>query len=342
MASFQSNTGNPRVSSRKYPWALLAKGTVTIAFFCFLFSQIDVADCLVAITESLGYWLISAIVVNSTLVIVSVLKWDQLLRALRIVISRWRLIEVYMIGFFMSSVLPGVFGGDVIRCYITGKGKAGHLSVATTILIERFTGVVTLVGMCVVVVLFDTQRFATAPTVLLIGGMSVALVGSLVLALNRRLVTTLTFKTRKWKLTKAFRLVYKVHRTFRSFSRRDFFISLAYSVVFYIFGGLVLFCVCRAFGTNLSFWDALTVQILVCLLTVLPISVGGLGLTQAGDVYLLGILGIEAPRALGISLMRQIVQYVYVAVGGIIFMRWRDRPQRSAPVVDVPRKELEV
>ena len=341
MASSQSEFSDRPERSRRIAWALLAKAAVTLAIFCFLFLRLDMAACLAAIQASFGGWLMGAAMANSAPLVLSMLKWDQLLRALHIVVSRWELLRVYMIGFFVSSFLPGVFGGDVVRCYITAMGESSRMNVAATILVERFTGIVALVIMCVVAVAADHSRLATVPTLLLLGSMTCALVGSLFLSTSRRLAVSLTYRTRRWKFARVIQLFYDLHRTFRGFSRRDFLVSVVFSVVFYFSGGLVFFCVCRAFGTGLGFSEVLTVQLLVCLLTVLPISVGGLGLAQAGDVYLLGILGVDAPTALGMSFTRKLIQYLYVCLGGACFIRWQGR-SRVARATRVPEDQLEV
>ena len=83
----------------------------------------------------------------------------------------------------------------------------------------------------------------------------------------------------------------------------------------------------QAFGIPLSLLEAATVQLLVGLLTGVPMSIGGLGLTQAGDVYVLGIFGSDAASALGISLVRQGIQYGYCGIGGILFLLWRERQE---------------
>jgi uncharacterized membrane protein YbhN (UPF0104 family) len=55
--------------------------------------------------------------------------------------------------------------------------------------------------------------------------------------------------------------------------------------------------------------------------------VGGLGIAQAGDVYLLGLLGVDAPTALGMSLLRQALRYLYASLGALLFLGWRGQPR---------------
>jgi uncharacterized membrane protein YbhN (UPF0104 family) len=108
-------------------------------------------------------------------------------------------------------------------------------------------------------------------------------------------------------------------------------IALCYSFIFYLGGGVTFLLVCKAFAIHITLTEAISVRVFTYLLTLIPISIGGLGLTQAGDVYLLGILGVDATHAFGISIVRQLINYGYVLIGGILFVRSRDR-QLSVPL----------
>ena len=46
-------------------------------------------------------------------------------------------------------------------------------------------------------------------------------------------------------------------------------------------------------------------------------------------MYLLGLLGVDPPTALGMSLLRQAIRYAYAALGAILFLRWSSRPTVS-------------
>ena len=303
-------------------WLVLAKAAVTVAILVLVLARVDLAEWLGAMKGAVNGWLLAALLASSLALLTSTLKWDGLLRTLGIIAPRWSLLKLYTIGFFVSSFLPGVVGGDVVRCYMAA-GPGRRLQVAATILLERLTGVVTLVLMCLFVVAWDAQRLATAPTLTLIATMSLLLLGGLALSLNRRLATGLAFRTRRTVVSRIIRPLYKLHRTLRSFPRGPLLFAAAYSLAFYLAGGLVLFLVSRAFGVDVTLFEATAVRVLICLLTLIPISLGGLGLTQAGDIYLFGLMGVGAETALGISLMRQLIRYAYVLIGGVLFIRWQ-------------------
>jgi uncharacterized protein (TIRG00374 family) len=299
---------------------------VTVAILAFLLWRINLSSFADAIGKSVSSWLLLAFLANSLALFTSTYKWDRLLRALGTVTSKWQLLELYTIGFFMSSFLPGVVGGDVVRWQMTARLTGAPLKVAATILVERVTGVVALVILSVAAVLLLPQ-FAVFPVIVLIAAVSLGLAVGLVLVLHRRPIATLMFRTRRSRVGRIVQPLYGLHRTIRRFSRRALLVALGYSLLFYLSVGLTFFLIGRSFGTEITFLEATSVQILIGLLILIPITVGGLGLAQAGDIFLLGILGVDAAQALAISIVRLAVNYGYAMIGGFLFIRGCAQPK---------------
>ncbi|MBW2269989.1 MAG: flippase-like domain-containing protein [Deltaproteobacteria bacterium] len=322
-----SSRGGPR-------WLPVLKFVVTLGILTALLTQVDMAQLGAAIRSSLGPWLALALAANSLMLLTSTVKWERLLRSVGIVQRFGALLRLYTIGFFFSSFLPGTVGGDVVRWHAASATPDLRLRVAGTILAERVTGAVALVLLCVLLVGADAEHFATAPTLLLLAGLGSALAGGLWLAWNPRLAELLARGARGragWVL----RPVAKLHAALTGIPTPALLASVAWSLPFYVSAGLLFYLISLAFGVQLSFVEAATVQVLICLLTLVPISLGGLGLAQAGDVYLLGLLGIEPATALGMSFLRQAICYAYAALGAVLFAGWTGHPSvaelRSLP-----------
>ena len=325
MSRFRLPAGAAK-TTRRQRVILWIKAAVTVAILVFLLTRIDLRASGRAFLEADAFWLAFAFLVNSLALITSSFKWDGLLRALKVFSSRWRLLELYTIGHFMSCFLPGIVGGDVVRWHLTGTHTGERLKAAASILLERVTGVIALVALCPLIVLFVVPEFATVPVVTLIAATVAALVCGLALALNRWLATVLMFRTRRLPIRPLLRPIYKLHRTLRRTPMRPLVVALGWSVLFYLSIGLVFYAICRAFDAEITFLEAASNQALISLLLLVPVSIGGLGLAQAGDVYLLGLLGIGAPEALAMSIARLFIKYGYAVVGGALFIRWGGRP----------------
>jgi uncharacterized protein (TIRG00374 family) len=314
----------PVQTAKRKSWIVGFKALVTVSLLGILFWRIDLSKFLEAISHSLNLWLLQVILASILLILISIFKWDLLLRALGISMSRWTLIRIYAIGVFASSFLPGLVGGDFVRWQMTARQTGQSLRIAASILIERVSGVVAIVLLAPVAVLYDVPRLGSSTVLLLISAIALATACAMVLALSRRLGTAIMFTFRHSRIGFLVRPLYRLHRTLRQFPPGSLLAALGYSLLFYLGSGLKLFLLCQAFGVDLGYWESFSAQILTNLLGLLPVSIGGLGVIQAGHVYFLGLYGVDGPDALGISIVGQLTLYGWALMGWVFFMRWRD------------------
>ncbi len=305
-------------ATRRPRWPAWARLAVTIVLLGFLLSRIELLALAREIRGALGVWLALALASNALLLVASTLKWDRLLRDLGIVRRFGLSLRLYTIGFCFSSFLPGTAGGDVVRWYLASPSAAERVKVAASILAERAIGVFALVVLCVLAIARDPERLALAPLLMLLGGVALLLAGAALATFQRRFALA--------RLRGLLRPLQGLRTALGQLSGGALLAAVAYSAVFYLAGGLTFFLIARAFGAELGFLDASAATLLVCLVTLLPISLGGLGLAQVGDVYVLAALGVDAPTALGMSLLRQAMSYAYALVGAALFLGTSGHP----------------
>lgn len=301
----------------------------TISILIVLVLRIDLRRSAEAMRDSVGVWLAVAFVTSALMLIVSSHKWGRLLRAVGVRTKKTELLQLYTIGFFASSFLPGSVGGDVLRWHLAGKQVGRRVPVAATIVAERITGAVTLVAVCLFAVFVAVPSFATTPVLILLAAMTGALVAGIVGLLDRRLAEGIMAVARRVRVGRVFRPVYDLLCVTQRLPKRSLGEALGYSVAFYVSAGLSFWMIGMAFGIDITLVQATAAQALISLLTMIPISVGGLGLAQVGDVYLLGILGVPAAEALGISVMRSLISYGYALIGGVLYLRWDGRSRAN-------------
>ncbi|MFC1879642.1 lysylphosphatidylglycerol synthase transmembrane domain-containing protein [Chloroflexota bacterium] len=117
-----------------------------------------------------------------------------------------------------------------------------------------------------------------------------------------------------------------------SLSWISLFVSLILTIVAY---GLYFFqCQILAFslGLNLSILQTAYVIALAGLVTLIPISISGLGTREAVIIFYLGNLGIQADRALSFSLLVFIVFYLGTSLIGAI--AWLIKPLPLSQTVE--------
>ncbi|MDW8215508.1 MAG: lysylphosphatidylglycerol synthase transmembrane domain-containing protein [Roseiflexaceae bacterium] len=80
-------------------------------------------------------------------VVLSCLKWQWLLRAQGIQTPLTRLVQWYLMGALAGTLLPSDVGGDLGRGYAAAREMGNGAAVWSSILMERFTGLIALAAL---------------------------------------------------------------------------------------------------------------------------------------------------------------------------------------------------
>ncbi|HXV75513.1 MAG TPA: lysylphosphatidylglycerol synthase transmembrane domain-containing protein [Candidatus Polarisedimenticolaceae bacterium] len=301
---------------------LAVKALVTLGLLALLLDRVNLDDSVRALRRAQPVWIVLGTLVCSTGFLASSQKWHGLLAAMGVAIDRWAALRIYAIGHFASSFFPGTIGGDLLRCNMVRPVTGGYVRAFASVLAERASGVVTMVALAIAAVAWRPDRLATPPVLTLVGIGSAGVVLALLLALNRRLAVAVTYRLRRGSLRRVVRRLYELHRILRSLSASALAVALGWSVGFYFGSGLLMYTCCRAFERPIGVLDAVSVVVVVSILMLIPISLGGLGLRQVGDVMMLDLFGVDPGSALVISLLRQAINYFYTLIGGVFFVLW--------------------
>lgn len=255
-----------------------------------------------------GYWLLATLVLSLAQVVSSV-RWQMLARVLHFDGSLLRYVGYYYIGMLFNLILPTSVGGDVVRSWYLsiqeGKPPApGRRTDAfLCVFAERFSGVLMLVLMgCV------SLAFCPVPLPWWITG-SVATIGSGAVV-GLLLLTYLAWHkkpegsgllARMSQLAVVQRLVLVIRRFGK---RRDLLLaSLLLSMVVQVSAIVVSWLLGQAMGLDLPWLYLGVVVPLVTLLTLLPVSVNGMGLREASTVVMLQTIGVPATQAIVWSIL---------------------------------------
>lgn len=244
--------------------------------------------------------------------VVSSLRWQLLAAPLGFDLSFGRYVALYFVGTFFNLVLPTSVGGDVVRVWYLAADKRQRGRAFLSVLAERGSGVGVLVllacvGACFVPV--ELPPWMVTLLVALGAGFvcGVACVPALPLCTRLPLVGE--------RLVPFADLV-------RTYLRRPelILIATALSVVVQLASVAQMWLVAVGLGLDVSF-GYLTVAVpLLTLLTLVPVSVNGMGLREVGLVVLLTPVGVTAAQAVSLSVLQFAVCVAASLVGGGFYL----------------------
>ncbi len=301
----------------------------------------QVAACFARLNVSL--WALAGLIYLASQMLSS-FRWQLLSRVLGFRGSFGRFVGMYHIGMFFNLLLPTSVGGDVVRAwYLAGlrrEGTGGQRTLAVlSVFIDRLNGLVLLVllagaGVLLSPVPLPTWVQATVAVAVagLVGGLAFLLAGSYlfdgwmrrdparplnryVAALGRILIATRLYLRHPGMLLIASLL------------------SLAVQVL----GIVMVWCVGLGLGLEVPLICYGVVVPLTALLTLLPISLNGMGLREAGFVVLMAPLGVATATAATLGFLQFLAAAAcsLLGLGFYLFGQYpRYRPQTLEEIGD--------
>ena len=312
------------------PWKLVLRSAVSVVLLAVLVQRVELSSLLPTWDLRTGLWLGAALALTFVGILLSTIRWRQVLEALGLHARVRTLFSHYLAGLFVGNFLPSTIGGDVLRVTRLAADNGDRPDTFASVVLERLTGwlilpVLTLVAMGVNPGLRELG--AASAVACTIAGVTLALLAAtLYAAANPRIGGRLAGTTGWQRFAGAVHLGLDRLRHHPAAACSVLVAGFAYQIVVVLTG---LFAT-RALGVDLSLTAALAFMPAVAIAQVLPISLGGLGVREGAFVLFLGPLGVPATSAValgllvyGLNLLVSLLGAPAFAVGG------RSRPRRG-------------
>ena len=243
--------------------------------------------------------------------VIGAYRWQRLLIALGIPAPLRTLVASYFVGLFFNNFLPTSMGGDVVRIYDVAQYSRQPSASAASVIAERALsslaqGLIALLGLALG---YDVaRRFAEEIAALFV-----------VLCL---ILLALFFGDRwgrgiallKGKVREALESISFCLRN-KSLALGVVFISLFFHAVIV----LINYAILEALGAHVSLAYCFLVIPIILFITLLPVSINGLGIREWAYIYFFGRLGLSMAEAVAASLMFFFLLILVSLIGGVIF-----------------------
>ena len=278
---------------------------------------VDVHALVDALSHVTFFWLTLLLLLSWALIHVSAVKWGFFVEALGERVSVWRLSALYLVGYFVNLILPSYIGGDAVRSFYVGTKIGQHEAAAATIL-ERYTGLVSMVVLGFVMMWFS--EVAPLLVRVSIGLILLGLIVLTVIVLSPSLMSLLTRVPRMAGVLPHFQKIQSALRLAKQ-DRTLLVKAFALSFVFHTLT-VVNTAVCgMAVGwEGIPWWGLFSVLPLILLVGALPLSPGGLGIQEGAFVFFLTAVGATPAQALGIGVILRAKSYLLALIGGVLWL----------------------
>lgn len=317
----------------------LAKTAVAIAVILLLGFAVDWRDSLARMLTAEPAWIALAVAINLAALLLSAWRWERLLRVLDPRLGLHAALRAYWVGSLFGNVLPSSVGGDVVRLALVRK-RVGLTSATASIAVERLTGLAMLLLAALVALvppaaatMLDQRRwwlFVALAAVLALGTLSVIFAPHRFAGGNGSWTWPLLARFRQ--ITKLLEMGGAFGRALLTYRRRPkvLIVTLALSALFYAMLATFQWALLRAVGAEIGPLEVAIATPVLILVSLLPISINGLGVTEGAFVLLYSRFGVPAEIALSAAILRRLV-IIAVSSIGLVYWHRPDVPDSKLP-----------
>ena len=302
--------------------SLLSKICVSIFIFWILFSRIELSDVLEALLKTDIFFILFAILLTFMGILLGVYRWKLSLTVKKIHVSFMMILNATLISRFIGLIFPAFIGADAIRGYDLYKQIKEGDNIFASILFERICGLVSLVVIGSCALLFSmgqTENLSLIKPYILV----YLVLFFVIISCFSKVITTLAISffeitpRFKWVRDKIENLSEAIYM-YRGYHK--LWISVMSLSMLYQFQGILFYYL---IGLSLSLEIPLiTFSVLIPiinLVTMIPISPGGLGVKEGMFVILFNQYGVAPAEALSISLIGTSLYLISVLIGSIVY-----------------------
>lgn len=311
-------------------WPLLLRVGVSLILLSWVFTnQADLASAWATLRHARLSYVAAGFACFFVGELITVYKWQVLLRALGARCHFLALTRAMLIGEFYSMFLPTSVGGDVARIALTRAAAGGTSLAASAAIMQRNTGmggllILALVGTSLVRI---SLGLFSGPLVILNDLRTwFALLAVCYAAIN---VVLLSDRVRnalwtRWKsrcqensfLGRTIAFADNFHAATRNMGG-VFALALVISCVTQFLDCLMGWCASRAIGANLSVAEACVFVPAATLTALLPLSINGIGIREVAYVTLTKHAGLSPEQAVALSMIHFACLVMLALCGGI-------------------------
>ncbi|HEX7627630.1 MAG TPA: lysylphosphatidylglycerol synthase transmembrane domain-containing protein [Candidatus Methanoperedens sp.] len=296
----------------------LIKLSVSTILLTYLISMAGPEKIIGLFYQANSFNLIAALLCYVTIIYVSAFRLQLLIPN---ILPLKSVFAISAIGYFFNMFLPSGISGDVARVYYLkkeiNKTKNVHLvDLAAPFVMEKYFGLVSVLVIGLVVLpfalsIFDSSQIANA------------IVPTIVFLLLVFCLGMIFFKFRFFKNNRFISIFYAYLDSFKD--KKRLYAVFLYSAVIQIISIVAIYSISEGMGLGVSFFFFIVIIPIINIITILPVTLGGLGLREGAFVLFMAYQGIPPHAAISLSLMSFLLSLIASLLGLYEYMRYRTK-----------------
>jgi glycosyltransferase 2 family protein len=303
----------------------LIRGAVSIALILLIVLNLDTSEFGAALAAVSIATLVALTAIDLLLRILSAYRWHVLFNSTNASASLLETIKITFVASFLGQALPGVIGVEALRVYGLARSSDDAAGAFASVVADRVFGLLSLVLVIFAGLIIGPHALESFVLVPVLIAFAILVVAVLLLMIpgtrklyERSLPSAWLDKVKHW--------VDQVYDCFDRYKERPGL--LAYSLVlalsFQVLRVFLFFAAALMIGESPSFIYFVVFVPIVMFASLLPVSIGGLGVREAGLVVLFSRFDVmDSAPTFTIAILVFVSGLLSTLPGGWIYARQR-------------------
>jgi uncharacterized protein (TIRG00374 family) len=314
-------TAAPKLGSKRILFRAL-RAVISVALVGYLLATIDLGELFATLKSWNAVYFLVAVFLGVLRNVVLAYRWRTTLVVSRIQIPFLTLVKFYFVGAFFNLFLPTALGGDVVRGYDLAMYSGRRMGAVTSVLIERIVGFFALACIALLALLLGSSEIndtTVTPIILVVclGYFALTIIMFNVKVM-KRLVGILKF-IKLWSVGERLDRMYDSLSAFTA-HKTILWQCLALSIVGQTLTILAAYSLALAINLRLAPVYFFMVLPMIWIITMVPLSINGLGLREGAFVFFFTKVGVSDSDALLLSFLNLSQMVALGLIGGIIYL----------------------
>lgn len=246
---------------------------VSAVLIYFIFTKIELKDVVQTLKKSEPLYLFLALLFFVLSKIISAFRTNLYFHQMGAKVSQLSNLKLYLLGMFYNLFLPGGIGGDAYKGYVIQKEyQPGTKKVVSSLLLDRLSGMLLLFIYACVLALLSKNEFFQSFFWLIVAAIPLSVV--------------------------AFWFVNKI---FFTSTLPVFWKSVSFSALVQLAQLVCVLFVLKSLSVDTDFIEYLFVFLVSSIVSVIPLTIGGIGSREVTFLYGAKWLGLDESTSIGIS-----------------------------------------
>jgi hypothetical protein len=306
----------------KKTFSVLLRISISIILLVFLFSQVDKKVLFEVIRGANKPLLSIGLLIFFFNYLFCLIRWIMLLKAADIHLPLKRIVISFSGGIFFNLILPSTIGGDLMRSLDLAAHTKKPKEIVATVLLDRLSGYIGLVLMAVAALSVGWKMVRDNSIIFSIGIITLLLVAILLVLFNNTIYSRINGFLGASGAGRIKEMIRSLHQEIHIFRnhRKMILKNIGLSLLVQLTSPLSFYFIALALNIKIDLIYFFVYLPIIGAITLLPISIGGLGLRDASTIFFFAKAGVTKDLAFAMSLISFVFVIFYGAVGGLIYV----------------------